>query len=214
MKNTKKLALSAMLVALATVLAVISMAIPLRLPFGGSVTLASMLPIVLIGYMLGMKWGLAGAFVFAVIQMLLGWNTVSAFFLPGDSQMLWWKAILVCLLDYVLAYTVLGFSGCFAGKLRSASAELCAGSAVALCLRYLCHIASGAIFFGTWAEWFFTDVMPSLGKHVLGSFDGFSLAAVYSVVYNGLYMIPEIILTSVLAAVLPAVMGKYIKRSK
>ncbi len=212
MKNTKKLALSAMLVALAAVLAAISMAIPLQLPFGGSVTLASMLPIVLIGYMFGVKWGLAGAFVFAIVQMLLGWGTVSAFFLPGDSQMDWYKAVIVCLIDYILAYTVLGFSGVFAGKIKKPAAALCVGSVFALVLRYICHNISGAIFFGTWAEWFFTDVMPGLGEWVLSTFSGAGLAIVYSIVYNGLYMIPEIILTAVLAAILPSAMGKYVKR--
>lgn len=212
MKNTKKLALSAMLVALAAVLAAISMAFPLQLPFGGSVTLASMLPIVLIGYMFGVKWGLAGAFVFSVIQMLLGWGTVSAFFLPGDSQMIWWKAIIVCLIDYILAYTVIGLSGIFAGKIKKPAAALCVGAVFALALRYICHIVSGAIFFGTWAEWFFTDVMPGLGKWVLSTFSGGGLATVYSVVYNGLYMIPEIILTAALAAIVPAALGKFVKR--
>ncbi len=212
MKNTKKLALSAMLVALAAVLAALSMAIPLQLPYGGSVTLASMLPIVLIGYMFGTKWGLAGAFVYAVVQMLLGWGTVSAFFLPGESQMLWWKAVIVCLIDYIIAYTVLGFSGIFSDKIKKPAAALCIGSIFALILRYICHIISGAIFFGTWAEWFFTDVMPGIGEWVLPNFSGWSLAAVYSVVYNGLYMIPEIILTAVLAAILPKAMGRFVKR--
>lgn len=212
MKNTKKLALSAMLVALASVLAAISMAIPLQLPFGGSVTLASMLPIVLIGYMFGARWGLAGAFVFAIVQMLLGWGTVSAFFLPGDSQMEWYKAVIVCLIDYILAYTVLGFSGVFADKIKKPAVALCAGSIFALVLRYICHNVSGAIFFGTWAEWFFTDVMPGLGEWVLSTFSGAGLAIVYSIVYNGLYMIPEIVLTAVLAAILPAALGKYVKR--
>ena len=212
MKNTTKLAMSAMLVALAAVLALLSMVIPLQLPFGGSVTLASMLPIVIVGYMFGVKWGLGSALVFAVIQMFLGWGTVSAFFLPGDSQMLWYKAVLVCLIDYILAYTVIGFAGIFAKKIRNRSAAMCIGAIFALMLRYLCHILSGAIFFGTWAEWFFTDVMPGMGEWALSSFDGWGLAAVYSVVYNGLYMIPEIILTAVLAAIVPKVMGKYVKR--
>ncbi len=201
-----------MLVALSAVLAIISMAIPLQLPFGGSVTLASMLPIVLVGYMFGVKWGLGSALVFAVIQMFLGWGTVTAFFMPGEEQMRWWKAIIVCLLDYILAYTVLGFSGLFAKKIKKPAVSLCLGSIFALMLRYICHILSGAIFFGTWAEWFFTDVMPGMGEWVLSAFSGWGLAAVYSVVYNGLYMIPEIILTAVLAAIVPAVMGKYIRR--
>ena len=212
MKNTKKLAMSAMLTALSAVLAAISMVIPLQLPFGGSVTLASMLPIILVGYMFGVKWGLGSAFVFSVIQMLLGWGTVSAFFMPGDSQMVWYNAVIVCIIDYILAYTVLGLSGVLSRKIKNPAAALCMGSVFALLLRYLCHILSGAIFFGTWAEWFFTDIMPGVGTWVLSSFSGFGLAAVYSVVYNGLYMIPEIILTAVLAAIVPKVMGKYVKR--
>ncbi len=212
MKNTKKLAMSAMLVALSAVLALISMMIPLQLPFGGSVTLASMLPIVLVGYMFGVKWGLGSALVFAVIQLFLGWGTVTAFFMPGEEQMRWYKAILVCLIDYILAYTVLGFSGIFSKKIKKPAVALCLGSIFALMLRYICHILSGAIFFGTWAEWFFTDVMPGMGEWVLSSFSGWGLAAVYSVVYNGLYMIPEIILTAVLAAIVPAIMGKYVRR--
>ena len=77
MTQTKKISTCAMLVALATALALVSTLIPLQLPFGGSVTLASMLPIVLSGYMFGTKWGLGSAFVFSIIQMLLGAKTVA-----------------------------------------------------------------------------------------------------------------------------------------
>ena len=213
MKNTKKLTVCAMLVALATVLAIISMTIPLQLPFGGSVTFASMLPIVLIGYMFGTKWGIGSAFVYAVIQMILGANTVASFFMPGDSQMVWYKAVMVCLIDYILAYTVIGLSGLFSGKIKNSAGALCLGSVFALFLRYVCHIVSGAIFFGTWAEWFFTDVITgSFGQWVLSHFSGAGLACMYSVIYNGLYMIPEIILTGILAAIVPSVLGKYVKR--
>ncbi len=209
MTQTKKLSTCAMLVALASALALVSTLIPLQLPFGGSVTLASMLPIVLCGYMFGTKWGLGSAFVFSIIQMLLGAKTVASFFMPGDSQMVWWRAVLVCLIDYVAAYTVLGFSGMFAGKMKSTSAELCLGSIVALLFRYLCHIVSGAIFFGIWADWFFSEA-GAFGEWVLSHMSGGVLALFYSIVYNGLYMIPEIILTAILAFILPKVLGKYI----
>jgi len=213
MSNTKKLALCAMMVALATALAVLSMMIPLQLPMGGSVTFASMLPIVLVGYMFGVRWGLGSAFVFAVVQMILGASTVASFFLPGDSQMKWWWAVVVCVIDYILAYTVIGFSGIFARKIKSTSVGLCLGAIFGLLLRYICHIISGAIFFGLWAEWFFTDVMNgAFGQWVLSTFSGGSLAAMYSVVYNGLYMIPEIVLTAVLAAVIPFFLKKQIRR--
>lgn len=214
MKNTKKLATCAVLVALATALAIVSMIIPLQLPYGGSVTLASMLPIVVAAYMYGPGWGLGTAFVFSVIQMVLGGKTVMAFFMPGDSRMIWYKALLVCVIDYILAYTVIGFAGIFSKKIKNSSLSLCAGSAFALILRYICHIVSGAIFFGTWAEGFFADWGPfvgtAFGKWVVGNISGTSLSWFYSVVYNGLYMIPEIIITSVCAFVVAKVLKKYI----
>lgn len=214
MKNTKRLATCSVLVALATALAVVSMLVPLQLPFGGSVTLASMLPIAVAAYMFGTKWGLGTAFVFAVIQMLLGGKTVAAFFMPGDSQMLWYKAVIVCLLDYVIAYTVIGFAGVFSKKIKSPAASLCVGSIFAAALRYVCHIVSGAIFFGTWAEGFFADWGPfagtQFGTWVTENISGTSLAWFYSVVYNGLYMIPEIIITAVGGFVIAKVLKKYI----
>ena len=75
---------------------------------------------------------------------------------------------------------------------------LCFGAIVALTVRYIVHIISGAVFFGAWAEWWFTDVMAGdFGASVLEKYSGFSLALFYSVIYNGLYMIPEIIITAI-----------------
>ncbi len=218
MKNTKKLAYCAMLIALSTALAIVSLIIPLQLPFGGSVTFASMLPIVIASYMFGIKWSVGSAFVFAIIQMLLGGHTVASFFMPGDSQMFWIKAIVVCLIDYIIAYTVLGFAGIFAGKIKSPALSVAVGGAFATFLRYICHIISGAIFFGTWAEGFFSEWGPfaetSFGLWVIQNFDGSALAWFYSVVYNGLYMIPEIIITTVGAFVVVKVLKKYIVISR
>ena len=106
--NTKVLVECALLIAIATVLNVVCSFIPfLNLPFGGGFTICSMLPIVLAAYRNGTKWGLLTGFVYAVVQMLLGFKTVSAFFMPSsDSYMVLWKAICVCLIDYIIAYTV------------------------------------------------------------------------------------------------------------
>ena len=157
--NTKILVECALLIAIATALNVVCSFIPfLNLPFGGGFTICSMLPIVLAAYRNGTKWGLLTGFVYAVVQMLLGFKTVSAFFMPSsDSYMVLWKAICVCLIDYIIAYTVLGFGGIFRNKIKNPSASLCVGSIVALSLRYLAHIISGYIFFGTWAEWFYSQ---------------------------------------------------------
>ena len=205
-QSTVRLVESALLIAIAAVIELISKALGLELPFGGTITLASMFPIVLIAYKYGTKWGLLSGFTYSLVQMLLGAKTVSAMFLPGDDQMVLWQAICICLLDYVLAYTLLGLCGILKGKFKKPAAELALGAFVALLLRYLVHIVSGAIFYGAYAEWFFTqEGFYSIGEKILGTFSGSSLAIAYSIFYNGLYMVPEIILTTVVAAILGSV---------
>ena len=205
-QSTVGLVESALLIAIAAVIELISKALGLELPFGGTITHASMFPIVLIAYKYGTKWGLLSGFTYSLVQMLLGAKTVSAMFLPGDDQMVLWQAICICLLDYVLAYTLLGLGGIFKGKFKKPAAELALGAFVALLLRYLVHIVSGAIFYGAYAEWFFTqEGFYSIGEKILGTFSGSSLAIAYSIFYNGLYMVPEIILTTVVAAILGSV---------
>ncbi len=203
MKKTKtqRLVLTAMMLAVAAVLALLCQFIPfLNQAFGGGFTVASMLPIVIVAYMFGTRWGLFAGLVYAVLQMLMGYSTVSAFFIPGsDGYMILWQAILVILIDYIIAYSVLGFGGIFRERLGKTPA-LCLGCVVALGLRYLAHIVSGAIFFGQWAEWFFSE-RGAFGEAILGTFSGASLSVVYSIVYNGMYMIPEIVVTTVIAAV-------------
>ena len=198
--RTEAITVSAVMIAFAIAISALCAGLPfLNLPFGGGFTIASMLPIIIVAYMYGTRFGLLTAFVYSILQMLLGFNTVSAFFLPGDSQMVWWRAIIVCLIDYVIAYTVLGLGGIFRKK-NSTRKALCLGSILAISLRYLAHIVSGAIFFGTWAEWFFTqDGFPAWGQSILNTFSGTSLATVYSIIYNGTYMIPEIIITAIVS---------------
>ncbi|MGN1206732.1 MAG: energy-coupled thiamine transporter ThiT, partial [Eubacteriales bacterium] len=60
--NTRKLVESALMIALATVLSLLKLA---DLPYGGSVTLASMLPIILISYRNGLGWGLGTGLAYA-----------------------------------------------------------------------------------------------------------------------------------------------------
>ena len=203
MKKTKtqRLILTAMMLAVATAIALICQVIPfINAAFGGGFTVASMLPIVIVAYMFGTRWGLFCGFIYAVLQMLMGHSTVIAFFMPGsDGYMILGHAILVVLIDYMIAYTVLGLGGVFRRRLGKTPA-LCLGCVLALSLRYLAHIVSGAIFFGQWAEWFFSqEGFYSIGSSILGAFSGWGLALVYSVFYNGLYMLPEIVITAVIS---------------
>lgn len=217
--TTKRLTESALLLAIAVVLELVSKLLGLELPFGGTITLASMFPVVLISYRYGVKWGLLSGFTYSLLQMIMGAKVVSAMFLPGEDQMAVWQAIRVCLLDYVLAYTILGVGGMFKGKFKKPALELALGVFVALLLRYIVHIISGAIFYGAWAEWFFSqEGFYKIGESILGKYSGTALSIVYSVFYNGLYMVPEIIITTVVAAILgnvPQITGvKNLKKDK
>jgi thiamine transporter len=89
----------------------------------------------------------------------------------GMDARLW---IATIVFDYLLAYTVIGVAGIFRKK---GAVGVCLGTAAALALRFVSHFVSGYFFFDIW--------MP----------ETFSNSAVYSVVYNGTYMLPELIAT-------------------
>lgn len=210
--GTRRLVESAILIGISTALVIVSSLFPLSLPFGGSVTFMSMLPVILISYRYGIKWGIFCGFVFSIVHMLTGFKSVSAFFLPGDNQMALWKALLVCLLDYVLAFTAVGLGGLFRNKFKNPALALSVGAIASLSITYLMHFISGVLFYGAWAEWFFTqDSVKNLGAWVLEHMSGFSLAAFYSLIYNGLYMVPEIIITvigAVIVSKIPSIRKK------
>jgi len=184
------------------------------MPFGGQVTLVSMLPVVLISYRHGVRWGLVTGLTYALLEMALGAKTVAAAFQPGyfgDGVMLL-NAAIMCILDYIAAFTALGLGGVFRSRIKNPGTGLMLGSLVALGARYLVHIASGYILFSGWAEWFFTqEGFPAWGGTLVASLSPEALGLVYSVVYNGFYMIPEIILTmaaSLLIARIPGIVKK------
>ena len=203
--KTKKLTESAMLLAVAIVLELVSKMFIPEMPFGGQITLVSMLPVVLISYRHGVKWGLVAGVAYALLEMAIGAKTVAAAFQPGyfgDGIMLL-NALIMCILDYLVAFAVLGLGGCFRNKIQNRGVSLMCGSLVALGARYVAHIASGYILFAGWAEWFFTqEGFPAWGAQLVDSLSPSMLGFVYSLVYNGMYMVPEIIITAVVALVL------------
>ena len=202
MKNqkTKKIVTSAILIALGTAISLFCEFIPfLNLPFGGTITIASLLPLVVIGYMYGPAWGFGAAFVYSLLQMLVGIKTVAGLFTPSDDSFMGiGVAFGVIILDYVLAFTSVGISSLFR-NLKHPTAAIAVGSVVGLLACYFFHFISGAIFYGAWAEWFFTDTVVkdlSISRAIMENFSGAGLAAIYSLIYNGCYMIPEILITA------------------
>ena len=202
--KTKRITESAMLIAIAIVLELLSKSIIPQMPFGGQVTLCAMLPVILISCRHGVKWGFLSGFAYALLQMAMGADVVSAAFQPGyfgDGRMIG-NAVVMCALDYLLAYTLLGLGGALREKLPMATALPC-GAALAITARFLCHVASGYILFSGWAEWFFTqEGFPAWGAGLVSSLSPAMLGLVYSIVYNGMYMLPELLLTVAAALIL------------
>lgn len=214
--KTKRITESAMLIAVAIVLELISKLFIPEQAFGGQITIVSMLPVVLISYRHGTKWGLVASFTYALLEMALGAKTVGAAFLPGffgDGTMIG-SAVIMCLLDYILAYTVLALGGVFRNRIKNPSISLMCGSLVALGARFACHILSGYILFAGWAEWYFTqEGFPAWGAELVAAVSPEALGWIYSTVYNGMYMLPEMIFTALAALVITRVPKTVIKVS-
>lgn len=196
-KKTLRLVTSGVLIGLATVLSVIKV---FALPFGGSVTLFSMVPILVLGYMYGVKWGLLSGGVYGLLQMILGATMSQAF--AGLSG---FSIVIMALLDYIVAYVVVGMSGMFKGRLKNHTVAFALGSTVAILLRLICHFLSGWILWGSYASSYFEEMNNSFGNYVLSSFDGQLLAALYSLVYNASYMLPELVMSVIGVVALMAV---------
>jgi len=175
MNTTKKITTSALMIALSTVLMWVSKLIPAPWLQGGSVTLASMVPVIICGILLGTKWGLCASIAYSLIQMMFG-------FYPPPTQT-FSNFVLVILLDYVFAFGVLGLAGMFYSMLKGSHFAAPISGFIVTSLRYICHIFSGVLIWGVYAE---------AGQSVLS----------YSVIYNGTYMIPEIIITTVVLALI------------
>ena len=211
--KTKRLTTTGVLIAMSAILAMIKI---FDLPYGGSITLAGMVPIIVLGYKYGIKWGLFSGFVYSIIEAILGATTSQAFagmYDPDNAAKSVINIVLMAFLDYIVAFTVLGLSGMFKGKIKSHTAAITLGGAVAVLLRLLAHFLAGYILWGSYAEWFFTDVMNnSFGQSVLNNFSGSGLAAIYSLVYNASYMLPNLAVTVVALLALMAVkpLRKYI----
>ena len=161
----------ALLIALGTILANIKI---YELPNGGSITLFSMLPFIMISFRHGVKWGLFTGFVNSLLQMLLGFYAPPA---PGILPL-----VGMILLDYVLAFTLLGLASAIAKPFANKLVGVGVGTAAVCGIRFLCSFLSGVLIWGNLSD---------------------GLAAwTFSLTYNGSYMLPETIMTTVAAVLI------------
>jgi len=168
--NLRSLVETSLLVAIGITLSYISHLLGLRLPQGGSFTLLSMLPLLTIGLRHGLKWGLGGGFVYACLQML------QEFWPPPTATV--YGYISVIMLDYIIAFSVLGLSGLFRGRHYGLlyAAPLCSF------LRFLSHFISGVVIWSVYA-----GELP---------------VWLYSLSYNGSFMGFELVTTMAAGAIL------------
>jgi len=200
-QNLRILVECAVMIALATVLSMIKI---WEAPLGGSVTLFSMVPIIIIGLRRGPVWGLGTAFVYSLAQFMFDAGKLSGWGIAGA------KAMILCVLfDYIIAFTVLGLSGLFKFAIyktnqRSKNIIIAVIATLSVCiLRYISHVIVGAVVWyaitkaGDWNEY----------VHTVGGW-------VYSIVYNMQFMLPETIITLIAAPAVVTVLSVLGKQSK
>lgn len=159
-KELLKLTESAILVALAVVLELISKMIPvLQMPYGGSASLA-MFPLFILSFRQGFKWGIIAGLVYGVINFFI------------DGYAFFWGSFVF---DYTLAFAAIGLAGLFSKKaLKLNLSAILLGILLASFTRFIIHTLSGILFFAEYA--------------------GDQNVIIYSVLYNGGYMLASTVL--------------------
>jgi len=178
--NATALAYAALAVALSFLLSNIRL---FRMPQGGSITPASMLPLMLFAHAFGVVPGLVAGLAYGVLQFLQT---------PGLLPIPPLYALAQIALDYLLAFGVPGLAGIGARKGEREALYLPLGIALASLLRFLCHVLSGALFFAEYAG----DQNPLL----------------YSAGYNS-YMFLEMLICIVLGLLIGPRLAKIMRRS-
>lgn len=156
-------------------------------PQGGSISIA-MVPIFIMAYRWGIKGGVLSGFLLGLLQFILGYSQI--------------YTLLQGFIDYFVAFTAVGLAGVFAAQVKNAVNEnkkgkwmtyAILGAFLGSFLRYICHVVSGIAFFGEYAP---------KGQPV----------AIYSLLYNGTYMLPSFILSAIIVVlVINAAPKKMIK---
>lgn len=172
--NLRKITTSGILLAMGFVLSMITV---FKLGNGGSITAASMAPIILISLRYGTPWGLLSGVTFAVLQMIQG-------FYPPPVQN-FSSFLLVILLDYIIPFGCLGLASALAKPFGGSKRPLAVGvsSAIVVFIRLVSHVISGIII---WAPYAPEDIPVWL----------------FSVQYNGSYMLVELVVTTLVMVIL------------
>lgn len=120
-----------------------------EMPMGGSVTVASMLPIMLISIKYGVGTGLATGAVYSFTQLMQAFASANVFPYCETG-----KTLALCVLfDYLVPFTLIGLAGVFHKLKLTKNVELNVyiGIVSVVVLRFLCHFLTGVVIWGQWA---------------------------------------------------------------
>lgn len=164
--RTTKLVNGGLMIAIAFVLSMITL---FQMPQGGDITAFSMVPIILMSYRYGSKWGMFTGFAFGLLKMILGFQNVM--YCPTLISQ-----IGCILLDYLIPFTLLGAADAFVRIVKNRTAGYLLSTTIVCAVRFVCSFLSGILLWGSYAP----EGTP---------------VWIYSLVYNGSYMLPETIIT-------------------
>lgn len=192
-RKVRRMTEIANLFAIAAALEFISQAFLPQMKLGGGLTLATCVPILLIAYRRGLKWGLISGAAFALVKLLLDYSFLTDIctqrYLGSAVTAKTWMLLIF---NYLAAYTAMGLGGVFRSINRSRSVRIVLGTLTAMGVRFVSHLIAGYYAYGHLAAWYFdhSDVAAITAKTVAGVSEGM-LPVVFTLIYNSLYMIPE-----------------------
>jgi thiamine transporter len=134
----QRITLTSVFAAIAFVFGLLTKYVPglnLEMPQGGSVFGFPMIPIVMLGFILGWKYGILGGFIYGLTSVML------------DGGLYHWGSLFF---DYLIAFGVLGLTGLFKKDLYHPVKFVLIILLVGF-LRYVSHGLSGVILFGEFA---------------------------------------------------------------
>ena len=167
--DTKCLSVAGVCVALSFALSYIKL---FEMPQGGAVTLASMMPVMLFGYIYGTKKGLLVGFVYGMLQ------AIQDPYIIHPAQFL---------LDYPVAFAMVGFAGALTNLKwldNLPQVKFALSACIAGTMRFVCHLIAGVFAFGAWA-------LDAGAENIF----------LYSLVYNS-YVFVDIVLVVIAGAIL------------
>lgn len=153
-----------------------------QMPMGGEVTFVSMLPVMLAGFRHGPKAGFLTAFIYSLFQLASAFVSGNVFVYCTTAA-----TFIICVLfDYIVPFTGLGIA-CLLRNIKTSSVRFKKISiyfavTCGIMLRFICHYLTGVVIWGQWAG----DEGPYI----------------YSLLYNGTFLLPELILTLLVCVLL------------